>query len=55
MSLETRNSAVIRRAFSRLQKSEEKMVQDGMRRIMKDAMEYAISNHDHDHFGHRIH
>ena len=55
MSAEGRNSLVIKRAFSRLRKSEEKMVQDGMRRIMKDSMEYALSQHDHNHFGHRIH
>lgn len=55
MSLEKRNSAVIDRAFSRLRKSEDAMVKDGMRRIMRDAMEYAISQHDHHHFGHRIH
>lgn len=55
MSFDGRNSAVIKRAFSRLRKSKDAMVQDGMRRIMKDAMEYAISQHDHDHFGHRIH
>lgn len=55
MSLVGRNSSVINRAFSRLRKSEDAMVRDGMRRIMKDAMEYAISQHDHNHFGHRIH
>lgn len=50
-----RNTAIIHRAFSRLRKSEETTVQNGMRRIMKDAMEYALSQHDHEHFGHRIH
>lgn len=50
-----RNNLVINRAFTRLRKSEDVMIKDGMRRILKDAMEYALSQHDHDHFGHRIH
>ena len=54
MGLETRNKSVITKAFSRLRKSEATKVQDGMRRIMKDAMAYALSMHDHEHYGHRI-
>lgn len=50
-----RNSVVINRAFSRIRRSEETIIKNGMRRILKEAMEYALSQHDHDHFGHRIH
>lgn len=50
-----RNSVVINRAFSRIRRSEETTIKNGMRRILKEAMEYALSQHDHDHFGHRIH
>ena len=53
MGFEARNSAEIKRSFSRLRKSEESVVKNGMRRILNDAMEYAISVHDHHHFGHR--
>lgn len=50
-----RNDRLIDRAFSRLPVVKDRVVEDGMCRLLKDAMEYAISNHDHNHFGHRIH
>lgn len=54
MDYARRNESVINRAFSRLRKNQDRIIQDGMHRIMKEAMEYAIASHDHHHFGHRI-
>lgn len=51
---EGKNERVIRRAFSRLSKNKDKVIEEGMCKLLKDAMEYAISIHDHEHFAHRI-
>lgn len=51
---ERRNDTTIRKAFRRLQVNKDSVIEDGMRRLLKDATEYAVSVHDHEHFGHRI-
>lgn len=49
-----RNDLIVRNAFKRLEANKETMIESGMVRLLGDAVQYAISIHDHEHFGHRI-
>lgn len=49
-----RNERAIRKGFSRLSADKDKVIEDGMSRLLKMGMDFAISQHDHNHFGHRI-
>lgn len=49
------NERTIRRAFNRLKKRSDPVIEDGMRRLLREAMTFAVTNHDHNHFAHRIH
>ena len=49
-----RNDVVVRNAFKRLEASKDAAIESGMVRLLGDAVQYAISIHDHEHFGHRI-
>lgn len=51
---EQRNERCIQRAFKRLSARKDAIVEDGMSRLLNDAVAYAISIHDYEHFGHRI-
>jgi len=55
MNYAQRNERTIRRAFAKLKRRSDPVIEDGMRRLLREAMEYAITNHDHSHFAHRIH
>ncbi len=52
--LSSRNGAVVRRAFKRLEDNKDAVIESGMVRLLGDAVQYALSIHDHEHFGHRI-
>ena len=51
---ENRNRSVIRKAFGRLPKSKDAMIEAGLSNLLREAMTYAVTNHDHHHFAHRI-
>lgn len=55
MSYAQGNSRTILNAFNRLRKSKDRVIEAGFPRLLNDAMLYAISIHDHEHFGHRTH
>lgn len=46
------NESVIERAFARLASSEEKIVRDGLRRTLDEAVRYALAIHDGRHRRH---
>lgn len=47
------NNRTIDKAFKRLVLNKDKIVEAGMKRLMAYAMDYALSSHDHVHWGHR--
>lgn len=49
------NDRRIKAAFDRFAKRKDAIIEDGMRRLMKDAMEYALDLHDYEHHAHRTH
>ncbi len=53
MSYARQNRATIRNAFGRLTRGYDVFIESGMSQLLDDAMNYAISIHDHGHFGHR--
>lgn len=53
MSNSQRNDQVVKNALERLSRDKDVIIEDGMQRILSDAMNYAISIHDYEHFGHR--
>lgn len=55
MGYAQRNETTILKAFKRLERNRDKVIEEGMPRLLNDAMAYAISIHDHEHFGHRTH
>lgn len=53
MSDARRNDSIVKKALQRLSHDKDVIIENGMKRLLNDAMEYAISIHDHEHFGHR--
>jgi len=50
---ERENDRKIKAAFKRFPSVKDRIIEDGMKRLMDDAMAYAISIHDAEHWGHR--
>lgn len=50
----SRNSKVIQKGFDRLRRNKDSVIEDGMARLLNDAVAFAISRHDHEHFAHRV-
>lgn len=53
MGYESRNNAVINRAFTRLKANKDRVIEAGMKDLLENAMLYAIGAHDHDHWFHK--
>lgn len=53
MGYESSNRRVIKKAFEKLKNNKDAIIEDGMSRLLNDAVAYAISIHDIEHFGHR--
>lgn len=53
MGYESRNDAVINRAFKRLKSNKDRVIEAGMKDLLDNAMLYAIGAHDHDHWFHK--
>ena len=49
----SRNESVINKAFSRLSKNKDKVIEKGMKDLLENAMLYAIGAHDHNHWFHK--
>lgn len=49
----SRNNAVIGKAFSRLSKSKDSVIEKGMKDLLESAMLYAIGAHDQNHWFHK--
>lgn len=48
-----RNNTVIRKAFARLLGSKERVIEEGMKDLLENAMLYAIGEHDNRHWLHK--
>lgn len=53
MDYERRNESVIRRAFSRLSRSKDAVIEAGMKDLLENAMLFAIGEHDNRHWLHK--
>lgn len=53
MGYVSRNNAVIKKAFSRLGRNKDRVIEAGMKDLLENAMLYAIGAHDNDHWFHK--
>ena len=53
MGYARRNESVIRRAFSRLSRSKDAVIEAGMKDLLENAMLFAIGEHDNRHWLHK--
>lgn len=53
MSLKSANDRKIKAGFKRLGLRKDTIIEDGMKRLMDNAMMFALAAHDHDHWFHK--